>query len=612
MAKKAQRVDVEKLMRKRKWTGTDAGRVFVACNVNGLLNNNHSGYKPLVDAQKFRALEATLSTDKDFAIYEIYNRIVESMAGTLLRVRGLYQQFCNGYYRHLMNLTLCKTADSATRSAEDKPVIMTAAQYTRLKKETEDRLDGAEESLYSLLFITLVFFMENPKRRPADIKKALSATEAEPVTNERILRTYNIDTGRGYYTLTDGTRSDEISVEEWQAKTERAEDEEERKTAMAKAYKLFYDGVEGITAAYKEKTGKELNAETAGGVLAELENQLKAVDVNEWEDPYRKRTPAYAERNILRKLLYGDELVTPEWHYYEELPEGLNKYDVLVNCLDRYNGVSANGMTEKQLLEEFKADYPELFLSLVAYLESRIPQAKGLKGQQLYKPFISRGELAELDFINFKNVTSPEDEDIINEYYRQRGAENPNLFTNGIAILENPKAHQVDEHGDYKESGNTSLVYMSLDKLADEENAEPYISDYDYLMNGLIKPAMNYLYAYNELLTILGERYDIPELLRLLTDIEELEGKISAYNNAVYMFYGRVCGNEEEKIRKRDIIKRAFETIDIEELKAKGKSVQEVRKEIFRLNFDAAAYQKLAILEYYAIDIALDRRRGNA
>lgn len=598
---------IDSLLAKKGWTGEEVGKALVASLLNDIKNQGKADYEPLFTQKDFDKMESSLQTDKDFLAYGVYRDIYSSIVDTFNRGQGLYQQFYNGYYRYLMNLRGAMSADEALADMEKYPLIMSEEQYKRIEAETANWLRGLKTSYYSLVFDVLsscLSALEAGKAEevPAPILKAIEATKKEPATNKRILALYNEDMGEGYYTLPDGRRSDELSKEEWEQALQELYLETHKLTLngqpaspedtvrhysgerLLSGIELFFKGEDAIREAYKEKTGRELDEGDATDILAELESLIDGAGK-------QSVTPL---RNELYTL-YADETPT-EWHYYEEAPEGLTKYDIISSLLDRYSGVIEGDIPEKDQLKEFKKDYPALYSALDAYIKECVPRAKSIKPAQMYRESLTAGELADGGVIGFAGF-EVSDFNMIS-YLQSKGAckfaDAKRATLRGIAVVKNPRWYQLTESGDYKEDANPLDRLESLDSLAEDEGKRAEI---ERLRDALFIPALKYLYGFNAIIAVVGEVYDIDGIEVAQFDTSLLESQLQGFNGSLYSFYYAVYGDKEEKARKRELIKELFQPVDAEAQKPPAEAVERARAELIKAGISTTARKTLKHLD---------------
>lgn len=622
---------IDSLLKKKGWSGEEVGKALIASVIHDVKHRGEPDFKPLFSQSDFERMESSLSSDRDYTVYGVYRDLYSSIIDAYNRGQALFQQFYNGYSRYSNVMFMCQNAEMALERADKVPLIMTQSQYNRHRERARATLQGFKKSFSSLLFRTLMSFIYAPEEAPEHIRELIEATKKETATNPRILGAYNKDYGNGYYTLPDGRRSDKLTSEEWQQALEElylkthslvingrpATPEETHKfynkQQKLKAYKLFFDGIEGIKALYKEITGKELDgvdAEEEKRLLDTLEDMLdsKIGARTQRECKEQGEAPLYPLQDLISGLLDGNIDSSIVWSYYPDPPQ-LTKYEVLTECWEHYSGAYEDDIDEKDQLKEFKADYPALFSALEAYIKEAVPALQSLKPSQYFKEVISCGELAELSFMGYGNYIEPSNEDIIADYCGdfesdpdtaeeslRRYKSRVRGHMSGIAIIQNPASWQTDENGDYKETPDPLSVFLNLDSVADSETQR---AELDAFQNNLFKPALRFLYAYNALMLIIGAVYDIEDTEALQLSTRTFESQLEGFNNLLYMFYGGVYGDPEEKQRKRELIKELFQPTDPEELKPTKEAIDAVTAELTELGYTTKARKNLKNFDRY-------------
>ena len=206
---------------------------------------------------------------------------------------------------------------------------------------------------------------------------------------------------------------------------------------LIKSYELFFKGAKAIRELVLERTGKELDSTDE-----EIEEALKDTIDYVGKASYNPNAEQIAE---------ALDFSTPtEWHTYEELPEGLTAYDLLDLITDSSRYVETD---EKKHLKAFKTEYKELYTALNAYIEENVPNARGLKHNQLYKDIVSWGELADAGIIGYSSLIQPDDREIVQIWTEgadttENKSKRLRTGLRGIAILRNPASYQTDENGD--------------------------------------------------------------------------------------------------------------------------------------------------------------------
>lgn len=606
---------IDSLLNKKGWTGVEVGKALVASIIHDIRHQSEPDYKPLFSQSDFNKMESSLNTERDNLAYGVYRDLYNGLIDAYNKGQGQFQQFYNGYYRYAMYLKDCLVAEQTLQTARFTPYVMTQKQYNKLKKQRETTLKGYMESFSGLFFTLLSHIMDSPENAPKTIRTAIEATKKEIVTNERILSDYCKVCGLGYYQLPDGTRSDSFDDKGWQEKLK----EEYLKThkfridgkqtsvedttlyyntaRRLKGYELYFNGIDAVKKLYEEHTGKELQPEDEADIMEALES------MGDGKNPVENKTaplhPAVLQiNNIVESEIAGKRGGGTEWHYYTEAPADLTKYNIIAEHLCFYNGEESKDGELK--LKEFKADYPALYKALEAYIKELVPQAKDLNPTQYGKDFISWGELAELGvdkypaYCNANNVIEivealhETDEDTTENYLKCK-----RLMTNGIVIAQNPNPFQLNERGEYIDNIKYILGYSSAFSVDSIDKSESIREDIRAFRDNLFLPALQYLYAFNALVKILGAIYDLDELGKVEIITERFENQLDALNSQLYMLYADVYGTDADKERKRGIIKQVFQPIDIEAIKPTNEAIEDVAAELNRLGFSTEAGKKL-------------------
>ena len=614
----ANKYQLDKLLKKKGWTGKEVGQLLIASMLNDIKQQGQREKTPLFSQADFEKMESSLNSDFDYLSYGVYRELYSSIIDSFNRGQGLCQQFYNGFSRLYLMLREVQIADNIQKAYDDTPLIMTESQYKRLEAEAVQTLKGRKESYYSLLFYILEKSLDAGDEAPEPIRTAIEATKEIPAEKITFSRSYNEQMGLGYYSLPDGRRSDQMTSEEWQKALEEeflrthkltingepASTEETIREynidRLTKSYELFFKGAKAIREFVLERTGKELD-----GTDEEIEEALNDI-LNDTIDYVGKARYNPNAKKIAEALGFSSPT---EWHTYEELPDGLTAYDLLYLITDS----SRYGETdEKKHLKAFKTEYKELYTALNAYIEENVPKARGLKPNQLYKDIVSWGELADAGIIGYSSLIQPDDREIVQiwtegEDTTENKSKRLRAGLRGIAILRNPASYQTDENGDYIEKKSPLQFFQSLYTLEGDGDKIAEINSY---IDNLIYPALSYLYAFNSLMGIIGKVYDLPELEEVTRfDTRLFESKMSGYNGMLYLFYHNVYGNEEEKQRKRAIIKEIFRPLEADTLKPSQEAIEEVTAELTKLGFSSDARKKLKYLDAF-IDRLMNSREG--
>lgn len=614
--------NIDKLLKKKGWTGEEVGKALIASLLNDIKHKGQE-HELLFSQADFDKMESSLETNRDYIAYGIYRDIYNAVIDTFNRGQGLYQQFYNGFYRYMMYLTGAYHADEVLANVEAYPLVMTEQQYKTLERETLEQKKNYKESFCSLFFLLFEYFFNaledgHTEKIPAQILEAIENCKRVPATTETILSSYNEIMGNGYYQLDDGRRSDKMTEEEWDnaikeifsSKHGLIIDGEHDSfddyfsmwevENLNRCYKLFFNGIDAVRDEYRKITGKELSGIEEQDFLDALE---EAID-DKGNIHYKENTFKDAISTILNDANYEGE-----WHYYDNPPDGLTQYDLLGAIIDKCNFLSTEA-EEKAILKDIMTDFPALYKALETYIRDAVPSAKTLKTTQFYKDIIRWEELAELDIGRFREQVKPVPSDIV-ELLVERGeckfSDKQRILYKGIAIIQSPMKHQIDDNGNYKERKNNTLL-DALDSIDSLSHRSYKRSELEDLQNVLIIPALKYLYSFNALVEILGEVYDIPDMDIAKFDTVSLERQLDSFNGLLYMLYFAVYGDKEEKNRKRKLIKELFNPVYYDQLRPSETAIDAIRIKLTELGISANT--RKALKDFDGLLSELDNRKG--
>lgn len=583
------------ILNKKSWTGKEVGRALLLNLKHDIECTGKRFYKPLFSQDLYNRMVRSLTSDFEYTEYKVLETIYTGIVNCFNLNEANKQQFYSGYYRYLLGLREAQRAESFFTTTEKFPLILTQAKYDDIVNSRQEYMRNYTRSYYHVFFYTLQYFMDclNENRAdsiPEDIRNAIEETKSQPVTNERILSNWAEDMGIGYYTLPDGRRNDNMSTEEWsKALVENLTGY--TTVQLLKGCKILFKGEKAIREAYKEITGEELTDEELSEVEQALENVLDG-NIHLYLDKRQNLT----KYEVAAKQIFYKKCVNVAWHYSEEIPENLTKFDVISKGFaERYNGSIANDIPEREQFKEFKSDYPALTKTLKAYLEKNIPAAKELKASQYFKPFTTLGELADIKYLDYERSIEVTDDDVINHIAltEDDNIENFNrckrgLF-HGIAILKEAKYFDIGKNGEYIDPVESKLkpeLLQGIDYLENSPNDVEYILD---SLNVLALPALEYIYSFNALIDIIVEVYDLDFLTIAKCDTTEFENLIDDSNNMLYQLYRDVYGLEKDKKKKRAFIREHFQPIDVEELKPSDETVNALKEKLERMGYTREA-----------------------
>ena len=562
--------DIKRLLKKKGWTGRELG-ILELSNMAIMFRQALEGKEPqpIVEQARFREMINGITDRQQGQIYNGYISIHEWLSIRYNIAQTQLQQAQLQYRTLAAYVTDAIFAEDVYRYIEQLPAIMTEKQYrdareAGLKKWLYDE-DGTErgDSLAALIERGISFYTKQLQTNPAKpnpLKAIRKKYIAEPVKSKLILEGYNEVMGEGYYTIEDGSgrRSDTMTAEEWQ--------EAITTPAMKQALKTT-DG-----------SGTEYTQQIA---TRRLLDRAKVI--------FEGGTEADADE-AQQKKDYERGLATPvKWHYYEEAPADLTKWDIVEAGLMYFYGGLFCGMDVSEgeylaELEDFLTEFRELADAIIADIEKLYLTGKKqlqplpVKGHKPLKDIASLpledwsstvfswGDLYKLDVYGFKDEAE-EDSTVFDG--------NGRALRNGIAILRDVSsplyARHVDEKGYYIEpSIRHKLSNFTLEAFFPE--AEDYADNVEIVEDArqVLKASYYHLKGYNLALDMIARYYDVPELTVFKMPIDGIEDKIEAFNNLVPLLYKRIKDlyyeDKELKERKLQVLKDLFQPIDYEAL----------------------------------------------
>lgn len=583
--------DIKRLLNKKGWTGRELG-ILELTNMAVMFRQALEGKEPqpLVEQAQLRKMINTITDRQQGQVYNGYISIHEwlsiryNIAQTQLQQAQLQYRTLVGY------ITDATLAEDVYRYIEQLPAIMTEKQYrdareAGLKKWLYDE-DGTErgDSLAALIERGISFYTKQLQTNPAKpnpLKAIRKKYIAEPVKSKLILEGYNEVMGEGYYTIEDGSgrRSDTMTAEEWQ--------EAITTPAMKQALKTT-DG-----------SGTEYTQQIATRRLLE---RAKVI--------FEGGTEADADE-AQQKKDYERGLATPvKWHYYEEAPADLTKWDIVeAGLMDFYGGLFCGmDVSEGEYLaelEDFLTEFRELADAIIADIEKLYLTGKKqlqplpVKGHKPLKDIanlpledwsstvFSWGDLYKLDVYGFKEEAE-EDTTIFDG--------NKRAILNGIAILRASdlldRSPRINESGYYVEPDIMhTLSNFTLEAFFPE--AEDYADNLEIVETArqTLIESYYHLKGYNYALEIIASFYDVPEIAIFQMNTSGIEDKIRAFNGLVPILYKKILDTDYEdkelKERKLQVLKDLFQPIDYEAL-----TIPEEKKEAAQqLLVDFKAFQ---------------------
>lgn len=554
--------DINRLLKKKGWTGEETGKALIYSLVNDYKQTlaGSTDPKPLFPSERIREmLHGFRASASDI---ETYNRYIE-----LQNWIKQYQAVANAYFQRFQSsinefiavVRSAETAESEYRYIERLPRIMTQKQYDALKaKRIEETLDpdgdGTDaigDSLLYLIFRAVDYFalqLEREPKKANPLKAVKKRYQKQPETNPAIIAVWMKEQSEGYYQLPDGTRSDEVSKEEWQERFLYFSPDMQRLLAEAE------EGLTGLPGSLSyERLTKEARAAHMG------------------EEPPEK----------------GKSAAT--WHTYERAPEGLTKWDIIeahasgeIFFSEYYPSTESDTATPEDYIADataFKKEFPELVDAILKALDA-MGYTYGEEGRPLSAIPVEEWETTVTSWRELYNASFPG--------FREWVEADTNIFNgdkralmNGIAILrasdllkgvQGRRSLAIDEEGNYIEPDG-STAYSDLFGLEKYTPANPEsgdsINDIEENRKAL-EESLHWLIGYDTALQLIAEEIGIADFTIFSVDIERCLTRTEAVNNLFDMLYQNIAAidyaDKEKKAAKLEALRDVFYPLKTDEL----------------------------------------------
>lgn len=593
-------IDFGKLLAKRKPTGMEVGKAILTSWANAIYNTTVTDgeeKKPTLTYPQKVWLTNTICTDKGRRDYNIHRTILQKLVEWREKCILQKNKFYRGIYCLGAIVERFNNAEVKNHDLAEHPFIMTAEQYSQTKERAEAKLKATPASFAEVCLALLDSIMDGETPATEEIQRAIDATQAEIVTNSETQRAFCMLAGLGFYVLPSGTRSDQVTAEEWlnSLEEEKAELVAEELLTLADARKYLYRGVRALFEEYTAKTGKE-------ATLTEKE-EADYTEALEWLAHHRNFGLCIEERKAPPKNtpasvlpLLGD-MGTAKWNYYTEAPNGVTKHDILQYVADFYEATPAS-------FAEFMADYPAIFAALEAYIKDTVPQARGLQPTQYTEAFTSMGELADKGLQPFIKATTADSKAIADllasEHTPKTGEEHTaeetahhlnqrRMRESGIAII--TEAPKTSAKIGFDVLNRRPYDYVSsIDNICDNRRElREQKAVWDAMLDGV-----KFVYAFDALVGVVSSVYGVEELesVKLGTVTEELFSSI--WNNMLYSLYADFFGTQADKERKREKLKSNYAEMDLRSLAPTQDAIDEAMAKMRKIGTTADALEKLA------------------
>lgn len=563
-------INVEKLLKKKGWTGKELGRLELAMTLNALHKSLQGDTSPerIVSEAEFRKMLDTITDPYQGKIYNEYITIHEWFATNHSYAVANEQQALFMHNKLMNTLTNAMLAENVYEYISQLPAIFTEKQYKDLvTARTKEILTPDGETLgfnvFNLVELAIDYYIRQLSKEPRKknpLKPLKKKLEAERVTDSHILDRYVKVTGLGYYEMEDGTRSDQLTKGEWKSKVSEAFIKSD----------IFQKVLE------KEDELKQ------SGTLARIttENELKYFEDTEQDtqSTIENMQLAYVELVEQAKLPpeeylneFADYCIIAKWHFYDSPPEDLNKWEVLEagDLYEYYPTLADDGSPEMQIddITAFKEEFPEVVEAILGDMEHYIKGVKSMTVQEWIDHGYSWEELYKLDMYGFRSMYA----DDISIFEG-----NERAIFNGIAIVRPStlleRSPRIDpETGYYKPPKADKITALGLEQyFTDNENYADNVRELELTRKRLVE-AIYFYKGFDKILDLIISYYDVDEFNLVRFDVSQIEAKVKAFNGLLVTLYDQIkhtnYEDKELKEKKLEVLRDVFTPIDLSKIK---------------------------------------------
>ena len=563
-------INVEKLLKKKGWTGKELGRLELAMTLNALSKSLQGDTSPerIVSEAEFRKMLDTITDPYQGKIYNEYITIHEWFATNYSYAVANEQQALFMHNKLMNTLTNAMLAENVYEYISQLPAIFTEKQYKDLvTARTKEILTPNGETLgfnvFNLVELAIDYYVRQLSKEPRKknpLKPLKKKLEAERVTDSHILSRYVEVTGLGYYEMEDGTRSDQLTKGEWRSKV----------------YEAF------IKSDIFQKVLEKEDELKQSGKMARIttENELKYFEDTEQDtqSTIENMQLAYVELVEQVKLPpeeylneFADYCIIAKWHFYDTPPEDLNKWEVLEagDLYEYYTTLAGDGSQEMQIddITAFKEEFPEVVEAILEDMEHYIKGVKSMTASEWIDNGYSWEELYKLDMYGFRSMYA-DDVSIFEG--------NERAIFNGIAIVRPStlleRSPRIDpETGYYKPPKADKITALGLEQyFTDNENYADNVRELELTRKRLIE-AIYFYKGFDKILDLIISYYDVDEFNLVRFDVSQIEAKVKAFNGLLVTLYDQIkhtnYEDKELKEKKLEVLRDVFTPIDISKIK---------------------------------------------
>lgn len=602
-------ININRILNKKKWKGAEAGKLFLLSLVhNTRIAREGKDYTPLISQEELNKVTSSLS-GREYEIYRVYFALYEALYDRANWVEAMRQQGFHGSDKLSSMLQETLTLDTAaTEGKLSHPVIMTDKQYNNLLKGAKKDKEKMECCYLFLLGMTIEEALNEDRVCSPSVRDEILSIAEEPCTNEKLQQLYKDFRLTGYYKLPDGRTSKDMDTEAWENAISLLDQRTpvEKKADKNEILKMFFYGVDELLRVYGNLTNSEVFAEEDQKqeifkLFTSLVEGLGfwSIYLKDGCVPYYGNVRPSSVEVVLKVVSHYLNGYSITWHNEEVDTSKLTKGEALELLI--------NGEANYEYLAE---EFPSVLAAAHEHLVKLFPVFGEAPNGTIPEQIIPFKELVKRKLFNANQMLEVDDFDIADFYTQYYNLEEEDAYyyrkriiKKGIAIITQNSPSTVDKKGNYIEDKS---IFASAPTLEEKSNSKFFRNRVVDYREELLKPSLAFMYAYNALIDIIAEVYDIEELKETKQDTSICENTVSSYNQMLYDFYFTMDGSQEEKERNRAILKALFPPINIQNYQPLPLRVDEIRLHIQTLGLNSRAVQEYSTLTPF-INKLMDR-----
>lgn len=551
--------EVERLLKKKRPTGDELGRLYVA---NESLRLKTLGRDRLYDEARYLDSVKLLTKQDDKDLLEFYVYAADCLEQLLQEQMKFDAGFNDGLNQLMVRLHVIRNAETAEMTTNRTPLIMTDDEYEILylkakahRMQRPATLEDATLAVIGSAFNQSFLQKVNPSQvLPDSVIKEIEALMTTVEEDKDIIKAYEVGVFNGLHQIIETgalvSRTELVDwLRDWRLKQRGSE-------TYHHLARLFYRGIEDCKEAFKDNDYLSYATHTGPDKFFEIfEAYLSFKDIS-------------LVSNMIEKAL--DDILSdgvPLSKFIKVPVDTVSKYDILSiifgheqhppETMTAYfweTGRPANAM---------RARFPQLWGAVEDYVAEAHPSDD-----------MTWGSLAHAGIAVYKHSIEPSPVDLADCLNPDYWGHRERIINHGIAVIkpETQTAGQVYKDG---LTDPVFALYQGINHI-DEEELAIVEKAHDYVTKGARR-----IFDMDEAFDVLAEMFGVD--FEWAKRGDSVKAGLWCLNSAVYMSYLGIQGDDETKAAKRAKFKSVFRDFDVEDYLPPEKTIEKGRKRLFSL-----------------------------